>query len=171
MARAFYLAILILQMIIRFKKGKNQSKHKPDTLTCIRDDGSVTWTYLHPGFAIQDFAHYVVETTLGYQHSFLGLVARGYDIPDFNLPKTKRPFEIPEEALNTEVIVGLLQTDLLESLRGNADNCELLRDYGELLPVKITDAQLEIMQQKLQVLLQQWHDLQPGESITLQFDT
>ena len=157
-------------MIIRFKKGKNQSKHKPDTLTCIRDDGSTTWTHLHRGFAIQDFAHYAVETTLGYQRSFFGLVAKGYDIPDFNQPKAKRPFEIPEEALNTEVIVGLLQTDLLESLRGNAKRDELFRDYSALLPVKITDAQLETMQQKLQTLLQKWHDLQPGESITLQFN-
>ena len=156
-------------MIIRFKKGKNQSKHKPDTLTCIRDDGSTTWTYLHRGFAIQDFAHYVVETTLGYQRSFFGLVTKGYDIPDFNQPKAKRPFEIPEEALNTEVIVGLLQTDLLESLRGNAERDELFRDYSALLPVKITAVQLEIMQQKLQILLQKWHDLQPGESMTLQF--
>ncbi len=156
-------------MVIRFKKGKNQSKHKPDTLTCIRDDGSVTWTYLHRGFALQDFAHYVVETTLGFENAFLGLIAKGYDIPDFNQPKAERPFEIPEEALNTEVIVGLLQTDLLESLRGNAAPCELLRDYGVLLPVKITDTQLETMQQQLQDLLQQWHNLQPGESMTLQF--
>lgn len=156
-------------MVIRFKKGKNQSKHKPDTLTCIRDDGSVTWTYLHREFAIQDLAHYVVETTLGLENAFLGLIAKGYDISDFNQPKAERPFEIPEEALNTEVIVGLLQTDLLESLRGNADRCELLRDYGALLPVKIADAQLETMQQKLQALLQKWRDLQPGESMTLQF--
>lgn len=156
-------------MVIRFKKGKNQSKHKPDTLTCIRDDGSVTWTYLHREFAIQDLAHYVVETTLGLENAFLGLIAKGYDISDFNQPKAERPFEIPEEALNTEVIVGLLQTDLLESLRGNADRCELLRDYGVLLPVKIADAQLETMHQKLQALLQKWHDLQPGESMTLQF--
>ncbi len=156
-------------MVIRFKKGKNRSKHKPDTLTCIRDDGSVTWTYLHREFALQDLAHYVVETTLGLENAFLGLIAKGYDIPDFNQPKAERPFEIPEEAIDTEVIVGLLQTDLLESLRGNADRCELLRDYGALLPVKISDAQLETMQQKLQILLQKWHDLQPGESMTLQF--
>ena len=156
-------------MVIRFKKGKNQWKHKPDTLTCIRDDGSVTWTYLHREFAIQDLAHYVVETTLGLENAFLGLIAKGYDISDFNQPKAERPFEIPEEALNTEVIVGLLQTDLLESLRGNADCCELLRDYRSLLPVKIADAQFETMQQKLQALLQKWHDLQPGESMTLQF--
>ncbi|MDE0470193.1 MAG: hypothetical protein OYL97_24350 [Candidatus Poribacteria bacterium] len=156
-------------MVIRFKKGKNQWKHKPDTLTCIRDDGSVTWTYLHREFAIQDLAHYVVETTLGLENAFLGLIAKGYDISDFNQPKAERPFEIPKEALNTEVIVGLLQTDLLESLRGNADRCELLRDYGALLPVKIADVQLETMQQKLQALLQKWHDLQPGESMVLQF--
>lgn len=44
-------------MVIRFKKGKNQWKHKPDTLTCTRDDGSITWTYLHRGFVHHDFAH------------------------------------------------------------------------------------------------------------------
>ena len=80
-------------MVIRFKKGKNRSKHKPDTLTCIRDDGSVTWTYLHHEFALQDLAHYVVETTLGLENAFLGLIAKGYDIPDFNQPKAERPFE------------------------------------------------------------------------------
>ena len=157
-------------MIIRFKKGKNQSKHKPDTLTCIRDNGSVTWTHLHRGFAPHDFAHYVVETTLGYKSAFFGLVAKGYDIPDFSKPKAKRPFEIPEEAIDLEPLVGLLQTDLLENLRGNTAHSELFRDHSASLPIGITDAQLETMQQKLQVLLQQWHDLQPGESMTLQFD-
>ena len=56
-------------MVIRFKKGKNRPKHKPDTLTCIRDDGSVTWTHLHRGFVQHDFAHYVVERTLSTHRS------------------------------------------------------------------------------------------------------
>ncbi len=59
-------------VLIRFKKGKNQHKHKPDTLTCIRDDGSVTWTHIQRGFVQHDFAHYVVETTFGFQNAFFG---------------------------------------------------------------------------------------------------
>ena len=156
-------------MVIRFKKGKNQWKHKPDTLTCIRDDGSVTWTHLHRGFVHHDFTHYVVETTLGYTNAFFGLVAKGYKISDFSEPKAKRPFEIPKEAIDTEPIVALLQTDLVEDLRENTGGNAVFRDYSASLPVSVTDAQLEMMQQKLRKLLEQWRDLQPGESMTLQF--
>ena len=157
-------------MTIRFKKGKNQSKHKPDTLTCIRDDGSVTWTYLHRGFAIHDFAHYVVETTLGFENAFFGLVAKGYDIPDFSEPKAQRPFEIPEEAMNTEPIVALLQVDFPNTPSPqHANSNGLFQEHSATLPISITDEQLEVMQQKLRALLGQWNDLRPGESMTLQF--
>ena len=157
-------------MVIRFKKGKNQSKHKPDTLTCIRDDGSITWTHLHHGFVHHDFAHYVVETTLGFENAFFGLVAKGHDIPDFSEPKAKRPFEIPKEAMDTEPIVALLQADSPNTLYPQDTNSNgLFQDYSASLSVSITDKQLEMMRQKLQTLLRQWRDLQPGESIVLQF--
>ena len=157
-------------MVIRFKKGKNQSKHKPDTLTCIRDDGSITWTRLHRGFVHHDFAHYVVETTLGFKNAFFGLVAQGYDIPDFSEPKAKRPFEIPEEAMDTEPIVALLQADFPNTpAPQNAGSTGIFQEYSVSLSVSITDEQLEIMRQKLRALLQQWHNLQAGESMVLQF--
>ena len=156
-------------MVIRFKKGKNQSKHKPDTLTCIRDDGSVTWTHLHRGFVQHDFAHYVVETTLGFENAFFGLVSKGYDIPDFSAPKAERPFEIPREAMDTEPIVALLQADLLESLGYSGDSDGIFQDHSVSLPVNLTDKQLEVMRRNLRALLQRWRDLQPGESMTLQF--
>ena len=156
-------------MVIRFKKGKNQRKHKPDTLTCIRDDGSVTWTHLHRGFVQHDFAHYVVETTLGSQNAFFGLVAKGYDIPGFSEPKTERPFEIPSEAIDAEPVVALLQADLLEGLGYSGDSDGIFRDHSASLPVGITGEQLEVMRQKLRALLGQWDDLRPGESMALQF--
>jgi hypothetical protein len=154
-------------MVISFKKGKHQWKHKPDTLTCVRDDGSITWTHLHRGFVQHDFAHYVIETTLGLKNAFLGLVAKGYDIPDFNQPKAKRPFEIPKEATDVEPIVALLQADLLESA---AEHDGIFQSHSASLPVSITDDQLEVMRQRLCKLLQRWEDLQPGESMTLQFN-
>ena len=156
-------------MVIRFKKGKNQSKHKPDTLTCIRDDGSVTWTHLYRGFVQHDFTHYVVETTLGFENAFFGLVSKGYDIPDFSAPKAERPFEIPREAMDTEPIVALLQADLLESLGYSGDSDSIFQDHSVSLPVNLTDKQLEVMRRNLRALLQRWRDLQPGESMTLQF--
>ena len=156
-------------MVIRFKKGKNRSKHKPDTLTCIRDDGSVTWTHLHRGFVQHDFAHYVVEKTLGFENAFFGLVAKGYNIPDFSEPKAERSFEIPEEAIDTEPIVALLQADLREDLGYSGDSDGIFQDHRTSLPVDITMEQLKVMRQELRTLLERWYDLQLGESMTLQF--
>ena len=156
-------------MVIYFKKGKHQWKHKPDTLTCIRDDESVTWTHLHRGFVQHDFAHYVVEMTLSIEHAFFGLVAKGYDIPDFSEPKAERPFEIPEEAIDTEPVVALLQADLLEDLGYSGDSDGIFRDHSAALSIGITDAQLEVMRQKLRTLLERWRELRPGESMALQF--
>lgn len=151
-------------MLIRCKKGKNRHKHKPDTLTCIRDDGSVTWTHIHRGFVQHDFAHYVVETTLDFQNAFFGLVAKGYDIPDFSLPTSKRPFKIPVEAMKVEPIVALLQAELWESFPD-----PLLQPNSKELPANVTAEQIETMRQHLRKLLQQWDDLMPGESMDLQF--
>ncbi len=156
-------------MVIYFKKGKHQWKHLPNTLTCIRDDESVTWTHLHRGFVQHDFAHYVVETTLGFENAFFGLVAKGYDISDFSEPKAIRPFEIPEEAIDTEPVVALLQADLLGGVGYSGDSDGIFRDHSASLPIGITDEQLEVMRQKLRVLLERWNELQPGESMVLQF--
>lgn len=152
-------------MLIRFKKGKHQSKHKPDTLICILDDGSVTWTQIHRGFVQHDFAHYVVETTLGFQNAFFGLVNKGYDIPYFSLPTTERPFKIPEEAMAVEQIVALLQVELWESFPA-----PVLQQHSAVLPEGVTAEQIETMRRRLRKLLRKWDRLLPGESMALKFE-
>ncbi len=152
-------------MLIRFKKGKNQHKHKPDTLTCIRNDGGVTWSHIHRGFVHHDFAHFVVETTLGFQNAFFGLVAQGYDIPDFSLPTSKRPFKIPKEAIDTEPIVLLLQAEHWESFPD-----PLLQLDSKELPHDITCEQIETMRKRLKKLMRHWDNLKPGESMELHFE-
>lgn len=151
-------------MRIRFKKGKNQYKHRPDTLTCIREDGSVTWTHIHRGFAQHDFAHYVVETTLGYKNAFFGLVAQGYDIPDFSLPTSERPFKIPKEALEVEPIVALLLAERWDNTSRNLINHE-----SKELPKNTTPEQIQEMRQGLLKLIRQWDALSPGEAFEIVF--
>ena len=152
-------------MLLRFKKGKHPAKHKPDTLTCIRADSSITWTHIHRGFVQHDFAHYVVETTLGFDNAFFGLVAKGHDIPDFSRPKSERPFEIPREAIAVEPIVALLQAELWESFPA-----PLLESDSAYLPANVTEAQIESMRSQLRELLRRWDNLEPGESMELEFD-
>ena len=97
-------------------------------------------------------------------------MAKGYDIPDFSEPKAKRPFEIPEEAMDTEPIVALLQADSPNTTYSEGVNSDsIFQEYSASLSVSITDKQLEMMRQKLRTLLHQWRNLQPGESIVLQF--
>ncbi len=168
-----------LNVLIRFKKGKHRWKQKPDTLTCIRADGTVTWTHLHNGFVHHDLAHYVVEKTLRFENAFFGLVAKGYDISDFTTdPETQGRAEIPREALETEPIVALMQADMLEKTLQEADrragddagNGEsIFRLHCADLPVVITDTDLAVMRKKLWTLLGRWRALPPGESLALRF--
>lgn len=61
--------------------AKLASNDKYDRLRCIRLDGSETGTMMpRQGVLPHDLIHYVVETTLGYDHAFLGIVAKGADI-------------------------------------------------------------------------------------------
>ena len=151
-------------MKIRIKKGKNRYKHKPDTLTCIRDDGSVTWSHIHHGFALHDLTHYVVETSLGFNDAFFGLIAKGYNIPDFNLPKSKRPFHIPEEAISVEPIVALLQMEHWESFPE-----KLIDSDSQELPPSVTSEQINNMRKRLNELVQKWESILPGESLELEY--
>jgi len=116
-------------MKIQFKKGKEKS-----TLHCIRKDGSVTWTTIHLGMEIHDLAHFVVETELQFKNAFYGLVASGYTIQDFALPRSQRPEallpkNLPEEALQTEHIVNLLQIEF----QGNLSEFNVLKQLDNIL--------------------------------------
>ena len=90
-------------MIIRFSHGKDKS----DTLTCIRDDGAITYAPSAVGVR-HDLIHYAVETTLGCTEAFFGLVAAGRDVDDFGT-KDGRKDTYPVEAIQVEFIVALLQ--------------------------------------------------------------
>jgi hypothetical protein len=102
-------------MVIRFAKHAN----RPPTLNCVRDDGSETWFTASAAngdyFVAHDLLHYAVEATLGYTNAFYGMVATGRDLNDFGgaegVPDERGyTAEAPAEALDTERLVGLVQT-------------------------------------------------------------
>src|SRR6185295_7095747 len=54
-------------------------------LRCLRRDGSVTWQRHEKQaifFSFHDLSHFAVETGLGFQSGFYGLLADGWDIGD-----------------------------------------------------------------------------------------
>ncbi len=157
-------------MTIRLTQGKN----KPDTLTCLRDDGSCTWTVLNLTPA-HDLGHYAIETTLGFRDAFFGLLAQGWAIQDFGQPDPMtgdKPAN-PTEAIQAEALAGLLDMER---------RSHLPPDYAEFhamlvsacaglnvpLPA-LSQGQLEAIRSRHLELLHQWAELPEGETLELPF--
>jgi hypothetical protein len=155
---------------LRIKIAKRRGKLP--LLVCERADGTRTMAELTVG-AAHDLGHYVVETTLGYRRAFYGLVARGMNIEDFNGPAASTRTDIPEEAVATEFIVGMLQTELVSG--------EPMADFNEALrramadgrrpmnaPV-VSDADLATMRRRYGELVGRWYALEGGGTIELEW--
>ncbi len=89
---------------ILFARAKDPAAQ--DVLTCIRSDGSRTWSRLHAAFPIHDMTHYALETEIGAKAGFFGLLAQGWDITDFGVPEKRA--RMPLEALWVEHVVGIV---------------------------------------------------------------
>lgn len=97
--------------LIAIKSGKTD---KYDQLRCIRLDGSETGTTMpRQGVLSHDLIHYVVEFALGYEHGFLGLVAKGADI-GFAMERTHSVStqDLADQAIHAEAIVESLQAQI-----------------------------------------------------------
>lgn len=155
-------------MLISFSKGRG----KPDTLSCLRADGSRTWKQLHPGLVYHDLLHYVVESKLGLRESFFGLLAQGHSIMDYELPAAERPFVIKVEALVTEHLVALLQLELAGQGQ-DAAPIETLRAScaasGVELPPAITPERMTELRNAGQELAARWKALESKQVLELPF--
>ncbi len=159
---------------------KLRLKKKPDgspVLTCVRPDGSSTSGRLGAGDfgAVHDLAHYAVEATLGLRAGFYGLLATGWNIPDFEIKGAAA--RLPDEAIVTECIVGQLTTSALNGEPVTlADFNWLVRQAvagvrpGVSAP-DIDAAAYRAMGECYATLLARWRTLPPGETIELDFPT
>jgi hypothetical protein len=154
--------------MIRLKKGRDG----PPTLTCVRADGTRTWGKVHPSFPGHDLTHCAVESVLGFDQAFFGLVATGWEIDDFAAPGAAA--RLPRQALWAEHIVGLLS---LERTHGTAFAA---REFNEQLarslelqgvpPVRfLSDAELERARQRRDALHAAWHAMAPGDTLDVPF--
>lgn len=99
-------------MLVRFTKGS--SPGEPDTLTCVRTDGSTTWAPMtRQGILPHDVFHFVVENTLGWRDAFFGQVAQGAAIADITakLHGRQAAWSKMPQAMQAESLVECLQTD------------------------------------------------------------
>lgn len=142
-------------------------------LVCTREDGSSTVSEMTVG-PEHDLAHYAVETVLGLRRGFYGLVAGGMNIEDFNVPGAAQRLKLPDEAIYTEYIVGLLQVEWRSDAPYSDFNAELRGAVAAGRnplppPPQIDEAQLGEIRQRLDELVMQWSLLPADGSIELSF--
>jgi len=97
--------------LIAMRQGRTD---KLDQLRCVRADGSATTTAMpRQGILPHDLVHYVVESTLGWRHGFLGMVAAGADI-GWTMTQTHDPAatDVADQAIHAEAVVESLQAQL-----------------------------------------------------------
>ena len=159
-------------LIIRIKKKTDGSA----ALSCLRPDGSTTWQrqegQLGRFFPLHDLTHYAVESVMGFQRAFYGLVAEGWDLSDFGTVESRG--KIPDEAGLAESVVGLFDLERMTGERGNAEQMnEQLRtaraDRGLSTALSITDEQIARIRELRAELFDRWKTVPPGEALELSF--
>ncbi|MBC8139687.1 MAG: hypothetical protein H8F28_27720 [Fibrella sp.] len=158
---------------MRIRWTKTDGQGKPDTLACFRDDGTTSYTRLSAFFPLHDLMHYAVETTLGYENAFWGLIARGWDFDSFAEKDTqtgKIARTLPSEALVAENLVGFLQLAQTGSVSSVPDALyRFLMTQWDPVPVEITPDRLAVIQSRFAELLEQWQELPHGGALELFF--
>jgi hypothetical protein len=155
-------------VVIHLKKGRDG----PSTLACIRANGSRTWGKEHPFFPLHDLTHCAVESVLGLDQAFFGLIAAGWDIDDFAKPGASG--RMPLQALLAEHIVGILDREraLPQPLTGaeltEAVSASLAPDERTRFQ-PVTDAHLAKIRGLRESLEARWHVLPAGETLEIEF--
>ena len=152
-------------MRIQLKKGRDG----PSTLACVRADGSRTWAKEHPFFPLHDLTHCAVESVLGFEEAFFGLIARGWEIDDFAKPGASG--RLPGEAILAEHIVGVLDREraLPQPMSAAEVNTAVATSLPRDLFQPLTDAQLEAMRALWGDLAARWRGLPPGATMAIPF--
>jgi len=156
-------------MEILLIKGASGNEH---VLSCKRKDGSMTWKHVSPFFIMHDICHYAVETVIPFHEAFFGMIKKGTDITEFELPKEERSIALGAEALLTEHFVNLL---VIEYTQGKMDNLlEILKATYEIDDDKmidwITEKKLNEIRIAYNGLMKKWNVLPERETMTLIFE-
>ena len=145
-------------------------------LILTREDGTFTAGEIGPPMGYgpaHDLAHYVVESTLGLAEGFLGLVASGWDIADFEVKGMAA--RLPAEALFAETAAGQLSSEHMMGQPSSAEDfnwsmrAKLEPNHPHFVLPSIGCAQLEGMRARLLELHCAWFGVAPGEVLELEF--
>lgn len=161
------------ELIVRIKKKNDGSA----ALACQRADGSVTWQRqdgnLGRFFPLHDLTHFAVESVLGFDGAFFGLIARGWDISRF--AERGIGTTLPEQAMLAELLAGSFDLERATGIPSTADEVnEKIEAYfaeHRMPPTafRVTDEQLERIRAARGELFARWRGLPAGESLEIVF--
>lgn len=145
-------------------------------LRCMRADGSSTWqkqtTRNAPHFALHDLTHFSVESALGFQDAFFGLLAKGWDIDD-TTGKGARG-HVPKEALEVEALVGTFDSEracgqIWTATEFNEYAALTASNAGRPAPRLLSEDDLTRVRKLRSELFEKWRAVPPGSALELQF--
>jgi hypothetical protein len=159
-------------MTVEFTKRKDGNT----VLRCVRDDGSVTWQRNDDQharfFPVHDLMHYAVETELGFQRGFYGLIAEGWDITETTGKMGRGP--LPNETLEVEYLVSALSAERASSGASTAEEFnDLAANFARARamppPRQLSEQELARICSCFDELAEKWRRLHPGETLELAF--
>jgi hypothetical protein len=157
-----------LMEILFTKTGKEEH-----VFSCKRKDGTITWKHGSNFFILHDLCHFVVEKELPLRNAFLGMVAAGTDIEEFDLPKEQRKIDLTAEAIFAEHLINLLVIDYMQGRMENLiEIFTSIHDEhlnSDILHL-VTEEQLETIRIKYAELMKQWNLLPAGQTLLLLFE-
>jgi len=155
-------------MLIQLKKGRDG----PATLACVRLDGTRTWGKEHPFFPVHDLTHCAVESVLGFDQAFFGLIAKGWAIDDFAKPGASR--RMPFQAIVAEHVVGVFDRE--RTLPAPLTVAEFNETVVASLPPaqrdafkQLSDGQVSQVRELRSRLEARWHALSVGATMEVEF--
>jgi hypothetical protein len=155
-------------MQIRLKKGRDG----PDSLACVREDGTSTWRRIQRGLAFHDLAHYAVETETGVQDGFFGLVASGWSFEAF--ADAEERAHVPPAAMWVELVVNQFLTEAASgelydagAFHGNVARAG--EKMGLANPRRLEADEIARVRGRIVSLVARWRALEPGDTLELPF--
>jgi len=161
-------------LTFRLKKRANADAK----IILIREDGSETHGEFGPadGYGpVHDLTHYTIEQTLDFGDGFLGLVAGGWEISDFEVKGTAK--RLPPEALFAENAAGELSRQLLMRQVSSLEDylwvldTQIAKAGANYTRPEITQSQFDAIIERIRAEWLKWRELPPNGTLELTFTT
>ncbi|UZR99226.1 hypothetical protein [Chondrinema litorale] len=151
--------------------------HKPVSFKCTRPDKSSTYMLIfHPFNFERKLIHYAIESVLGFNHAYFGLLSKGYSLKDFETPllfknNMLKPANLPVQAIQSEILAGLFHVELNDNteIEDFLSIAKITFEVQQIKFPKLSKKQIAEVREKIIQLLVQWKKLQTGEILLLEF--